>query len=122
MAFNMNSIPGFKGATRKLLRSNDRYWAARLPHQWFQSFDAGGIARFVQLPPHGDDGHPSFVDNSLACLANRPPRTVPAAFSPQLKNGLLRGGHRVPKSNQLDSNRIWKLSIGPGAQDISKQR
>jgi len=50
-----------------LYSANDRYWGARLPHQWFQSFvDAGGIARFVQLPPHGDDGHRSFTDNPPA--------------------------------------------------------
>jgi len=50
-----------------LYSTNDRYWGAQLPHQWFQSFvDAGGNARFVQLPPYGDDGHKSFTDNPPA--------------------------------------------------------
>ena len=50
-----------------LYSTNDQYWGERLPHQWFQSFvDAGGMARFVQLPPYGDDGHKSFTDNPPA--------------------------------------------------------
>ena len=38
-----------------------------------------------------------------------------SAFSPRLKNGLLHGWHRVPKPNQLHSNRIWKVKRRPGA-------
>jgi len=49
-----------------LYSTNDRYWGAQLPHQWFQSFvDAGGIARFVQLPPYGDEPQPRLTASCL---------------------------------------------------------
>lgn len=41
---------------------NDRYWGAQIPHEWFEAFQAaGGNARFVQMPPHGEDGHQLFA-------------------------------------------------------------
>jgi hypothetical protein len=44
-----------------------------------------------------------------------------SAFSPPLKNRLLRGWHRVPKRNQLHSNRTWKANHRPGAmRDVKR--
>lgn len=41
---------------------NDLFWGAAYPRAWFSSFlDAGGVAEFVQLPPHGTDGHSLFT-------------------------------------------------------------
>jgi dienelactone hydrolase len=46
---------------------NDKYWGARLPRVWFDRFlAAGGQGRFVWLPPHKSDGHPSFAGNPAA--------------------------------------------------------
>ncbi|MFL6664340.1 MAG: dienelactone hydrolase family protein [Rhizobacter sp.] len=40
---------------------NDRYMGPRYPRQWFDAFKAaGGVGEFVQLPPHGQDGHLLF--------------------------------------------------------------
>jgi dienelactone hydrolase len=50
-----------------LYSPNDLYWGPALPHQWFHSFvSAGGAARFVQLPPYGDNGHKIFTGNPPA--------------------------------------------------------
>jgi dienelactone hydrolase len=68
---------------------NDRYWGARHPVAWHQAFvTAGGNARFVQLPPVGEDGHQFIgagfskwrppVDAFLASLGLQPPRTTEA--------------------------------------------
>ena len=41
---------------------NDQYWGPSHPREWFEAFQAaGGRAEFVQLPPHGDDGHQLFA-------------------------------------------------------------
>jgi len=53
-----------KVPTLWLYSENDRYWGAELPKKWFKGFvDAGGKARFVQLPPYKDNGHGSFTGN-----------------------------------------------------------
>ena len=60
------------GATAKIptlwvYSENDRYFGIEKPKEWFQAFQAaGGKGEFVQLPPHGKDGHPSFTSNSAA--------------------------------------------------------
>jgi dienelactone hydrolase len=47
-----------------LYSENDKYWGKDYPRNWFGDFTAqGGIARFVQLPAHGDNGHGSFSSN-----------------------------------------------------------
>jgi hypothetical protein len=47
-----------------LYSENDRYFGRERPMRWFDGFvEGGGIARFVQLPPFGDDGHGSFTRN-----------------------------------------------------------
>ncbi len=54
------------GATSKvptlwLYSENDRYWGPDLPKKWFNGFvEAGGKARFVELPPYMDNGHGIF--------------------------------------------------------------
>ena len=54
-----------------LYSENDRYWGPELPRMWLKSFtDAGGAGTFVSLPPHGDDGHSTFTQNTSAW---RPP-------------------------------------------------
>lgn len=41
---------------------NDMYFGPQLPRQWHAAFtQAGGKARFVQFPPHGEDGHSLFT-------------------------------------------------------------
>jgi dienelactone hydrolase len=41
---------------------NDQYWGVTHPREWFEAFRrAGGRAEFVQVPPHGDDGHRLFA-------------------------------------------------------------
>jgi dienelactone hydrolase len=43
---------------------NDLYWGDKLPRLWHRSFvEAGGRARFVQLPASGQDGHGVFTQN-----------------------------------------------------------
>jgi dienelactone hydrolase len=50
-----------------LYSENDRYWGRELPRDWYAAFNAnGGNARFVQLPPSGEDGHSVFTANSAA--------------------------------------------------------
>lgn len=50
-----------------LYSENDRYWGVDLPREWFTEFvKAGGNAKFVQLPPYKDDGHPIFTGNRNA--------------------------------------------------------
>jgi dienelactone hydrolase len=47
-----------------LYSENDRFWGPELPRKWFNGYvAAGGKARFVQLPPHRDDGHEFFTGN-----------------------------------------------------------
>ncbi|SEK67551.1 Dienelactone hydrolase [Roseateles sp. YR242] len=46
-----------------LYAENDRFFGARWPHQWAQSYrDAGGAMTWRQLPPVGLDGHRLFTD------------------------------------------------------------
>lgn len=53
-----------KVPTLWLYSENDRYWGPDLPKKWFSDFvDAGGKARFVQLPPYRDNGHGIFSGN-----------------------------------------------------------
>lgn len=41
---------------------NDMYFGPQLPRQWHATFtQAGGKARFVQFPAHGEDGHSLFT-------------------------------------------------------------
>ncbi|PZP32848.1 MAG: dienelactone hydrolase [Roseateles depolymerans] len=41
---------------------NDLYFGARYPRDWAQAYrEAGAPVEFVQLPPHGDDGHQLFA-------------------------------------------------------------
>ena len=41
---------------------NDMYFGSKYPRAWHQAFTAaGGKAKFVQFPPHGDDGHALFT-------------------------------------------------------------
>ena len=41
---------------------NDQYWGATHPREWFEAFrGAGGRAEFVQVAPHGNDGHRLFA-------------------------------------------------------------
>lgn len=41
---------------------NDLYWGPTLPRTWFDAFrEAGGRGEFVQMPPHGEDGHTLFA-------------------------------------------------------------
>jgi dienelactone hydrolase len=47
-----------------LYSENDRYWGPDLPKKWFNGFvEAGGKARFVQLPQYKDNGHGIFSGN-----------------------------------------------------------
>lgn len=40
---------------------NDLFWGPELPQRWAQAYNkAGGQARFVRLPPDGDNGHNLF--------------------------------------------------------------
>ena len=40
---------------------NDLYWGPSLPRSWFDAYRAaGGVGEFVQVPPHGEDGHQFF--------------------------------------------------------------
>ena len=40
---------------------NDQFFGGKLPREWHAAFvQAGGSAKFVQVPPHGDDGHLLF--------------------------------------------------------------
>jgi dienelactone hydrolase len=50
-----------------LYSENDMYFGKELPQRWFKAFQAaGGRGEFVQLPPHGADGHASFTRNPSA--------------------------------------------------------
>jgi dienelactone hydrolase len=50
-----------------LYSENDKYFGKDYPREWFEAFvAAGGKGEFVQLPPHGEDGHASFSRNSAA--------------------------------------------------------
>ena len=41
---------------------NDMYFGPRYPRQWFDAYvKRGAPARFVQFPPHGEDGHSLFT-------------------------------------------------------------
>lgn len=41
---------------------NDMYFGPVLPREWFHAFEhEGGVGRFIQLPPQGDDGHLTFT-------------------------------------------------------------
>ena len=68
-AYRLAALYKHYGATSKvptlwLYSENDRYWGADLPRKWFNGFvDAGGKARFVQLPPYKDNGHGIFTGN-----------------------------------------------------------
>ena len=45
-----------------LYSENDKYFGREHPQEWFKAFvAAGGKGEFVQLPAHGEDGHPSFT-------------------------------------------------------------
>jgi len=45
---------------------NDRYWERGYSTSGSKSFvDAGGIARFVQLPPYGDEPQPRLTASCL---------------------------------------------------------
>ena len=47
-----------------LYSENDQFWGPDLPLDWYKSYvAAGGKARFVRLPAHGDNGHDSFTSN-----------------------------------------------------------
>ena len=49
---------------------NDRYFGKTFPRKWFDAFvAAGGQGTFLQLPPHGSDGHSSFTANPAAWQA-----------------------------------------------------
>ena len=69
-AYRLATLYKDYGATSKvptlwLYSENDRYWGPALPKKWFSGFvDAGGKARFVQLPPYKEDGHGIFTGNS----------------------------------------------------------
>jgi hypothetical protein len=40
---------------------NDMYFGPDLPREWFKAFEQeGGVGRFIELPPQGDDGHLTF--------------------------------------------------------------
>ena len=72
----------------------------------------------------------SFAKPTPSRLTSRPHARFPplsrrtlSAFSPPLKNGLLRGWHRVPKPNQRYSNRTWKVKHRPGAmRDVRRSQ
>lgn len=50
-----------------LYSENDQYFGKDKPRAWFKAFAArGGNGEFVQLPPHGADGHTSFTANPAA--------------------------------------------------------
>jgi len=47
-----------------LYSENDKYFGKEYPQEWFKAFiSAGGRGEFVQLPPHGEDGHAIFSRN-----------------------------------------------------------
>lgn len=63
-----------------LYSENDKYFGKTYPQDWFKAFvAAGGRGEFVQLPPHGEDGHGSFTRN-------------PTAWKPALEDFLRRNG------------------------------
>jgi len=52
---------------RDYYSENDKYFGKDKPRGWFRAFQAaGGKGEFVQLPPHGADGHGSFTNNPAA--------------------------------------------------------
>jgi hypothetical protein len=41
---------------------NDQYFGPKYPKEWFDAYvRQGAPARFVQFPPHGEDGHSLFT-------------------------------------------------------------
>lgn len=68
-AYRLSALYRDYGAASKvptlwLYSENDRYWGSELPKKWFKGFvDAGGTARFIQLPPYKDNGHGIFTGN-----------------------------------------------------------
>jgi dienelactone hydrolase len=63
-----------------LYSENDKYFGKDHPQAWFKAFvAAGGKGEFVQLPPHGEDGHGSFTRN-------------PGAWKPAFEDFLRRNG------------------------------
>lgn len=63
-----------------LYSENDKYFGKEHPQEWFKAFvAAGGKGEFVQLPAHGEDGHPSFTRN-------------PGAWKPAFEDFLRRNG------------------------------
>lgn len=65
---------------------NDRYFGPKLPQQWFNAFQAaGGRGQFLQLGPHGDDGHRLFV-------------AFPGSWHPPVAAFLRELGFDVPES------------------------
>jgi dienelactone hydrolase len=68
-----------------LYAANDRYFGPRFPREWFDAFvAAGGQGRFIALPAHGDDGHPSFTRN-------------PDAWRPAFEAFLREVGYAIPQ-------------------------
>ncbi len=73
-ADRVNAIYRSYGAAAKvpslwLYSPNDRFWGPWLPQQWFRTFiGAGARARFVQLPPFGDNGHKIFLGDPNAWI------------------------------------------------------
>ncbi len=50
-----------------LYSANDRLWGPRYPREWFSAFRAaGGVGRFVMLPPDKNNGHFIFDRNAKA--------------------------------------------------------
>lgn len=42
---------------------NDRFFGTKYPRQWFDAYvGSGGVGEFEVMPPHGEDGHPLFVE------------------------------------------------------------
>jgi dienelactone hydrolase len=61
---------------------NDLYMGPKRPREWFQAFrDAGGNARMVQFPPHGEDGHSLFA-------------RFPAVWKPEVESFLREQGFK----------------------------
>ena len=65
---------------------NDQYFGPRYPKEWFDAYvKQGAPARFVQFPPHGEDGHSLFS-------------RFPEVWKPEVVQFLQAQGFRAPAS------------------------
>jgi dienelactone hydrolase len=56
-----------KVKTLWLYSTNDRFWGADLPKEWFDTYQRnGGKGKFISLPPFKENGHAIFTGNPAA--------------------------------------------------------